>query len=410
MPSFQYKAIDGSGASVKGVTEAETTVAVVESLLTKGLHCTDVRIAKGSSPAAQASESAPSVSFGSRVSPLEIALFLRQLSTLIDSDVPLMQSLSLLHRQSTNPLLHQILGAVIEDIKGGTDFSGALSKWPKTFSAMVVSMVRVGETGGVLGPILDQLADITEREQQTRSEVRAAMIYPVIVVLVGIVVVSILMVFVVPKLTATFLEMGAALPLPTEILISISTFAESYWWIVLGCCIAAFVALQIWRKTEKGGMAFDRIVLRIPLMGSLAKKAAISRFSRALGVLIGGGVPLLEALAVVKGVLDNAALSAVIDRATEGLKEGESLANELAKETDMFPELVTHMIGVGENSGTLDRMLLKIAETFEWQTQQAVKMMLSLLGPVMILSLAVVIGFIALALILPMFTMQQFMV
>jgi type II secretion system protein F len=401
--NYRYKAVDASGGRTEGAIEGDSQAAAVQALLSRGLHATAMREAPegAAGPAVGAS-----FSFGGRISPLEMSLFLRQLSTLVNSDVSLLQSLTILQRQMTNQRLREILESVRTDVQGGSDFSQALGRYPRVFTPLIVSMVRVGETGGVLGPILEELAAITERDQQTRSEVRTAMVYPIVVVAVGILVVGILMTQVVPKLTSVFADMGVALPMSTQLLLAISAGAKNYWWVGLAGVAGLGVALRLWRATDEGRLASDLAMLRAPIFGDLARKASISRFSRALGVLLGGGVTLLESLQVVKGVLANAALGAAIDRASAGLREGQSLARELEKE-ELFPPLVTHMIGVGEDSGALDRMLIKIAETYEWQTQQAVKIMLSLLTPVMILCLAVVVGFIALALVMPIYSMNE---
>jgi type II secretory pathway component PulF len=281
-----------------------------------------------------------------------------------------------------------------------------LAKWPKVFPPLVISMARVGETGGVLGVILEELAGITERDQQIRTEVRTAMIYPVIVVVFGVLVVAILMGYVVPKLTAAFDDMGVELPLLTRVLLDISEIVKSYWWAALAAVAGVFAAGRAWRATDEGRLQSDMAMLKAPVLGTLLRKSSVARFSRALGVLLHGGVPMLEGLGVVKGVLGNAALGASIDRAASGLTEGDSLARQLSKEP-LFPEMVTHMIGVGENSGELDRMLVRIAETYEFQTQQAAKVLMAIITPVMIVSLAVIVAFIALALTLPIFSMSQ---
>lgn len=401
MPTFKYKAIDASGAWIKGVVESPSSTIAIASLTRQGLHPSEIEELADSS-----ANSSSSGSLLGRVSAVEMALFLRQLATLINSDVPLVQSLTILERQMKNARLKGIIATVREDVQGGTEFSRALQKHPQAFSPLAVSMTRVGETGGVLGKILDEVATITERDETIRSEVRAAMIYPSVVVCVGILVVTFLMVFVVPKLTGVLSDIGTNMPLPTQMLLVISAIAKKSWWAIALVIAGLFIALRAWRATDAGRLQFDRFVLHMPVLGGLALKSSISRFSRALGVLLGGGVPLLEALRVVKGVLNNAALGAAIDRASSGLREGGSLADQLDKQ-NLFPPLVTHMVAVGENSGKLDQMLAKIADTYDWQTQQSIKIMLSLLAPMMILVLAVVVGFIALALVLPLLSIQD---
>lgn len=399
MPSFRYRAVDASGAWVKGVVEEASSSVAVESLTRQGLHPAEIEEVDGAAAPQQGSAVSRK-----KISAVEMALFLRQLSTLINSDVPLVQSLQILERQITNPRLRAILTVVREDVQGGLDFSQAMARHPQAFSPLAISMARVGETGGVLGRILEEVAKITERDQTTRGEVRAAMVYPMIVVCVGTAVVAFLIIFMVPRLKD--LLQGGQMPLPTRVLMAASDYAVQFWWIVLLVLAGAFFAFRAWKATEEGKLQFDHLVLRMPVFGPLVLKSSISRFSRALGVLLGGGVPLLEALRVVKDVLANAALGEAIDNASAGLREGGSLAGQLEKQ-EMFPPLVTHMIGVGENSGRLDQMLIRIADTYDWQTQQAVKIMLSLLAPVMILALAVVVGFIALAMVMPILSIQQ---
>ncbi len=399
MASYRYKAVDPSGAWVKGVVEGDSANLALESLSRKGLHASEIR-----EVAASEERRSSGVALFNRVSPVEMALFLRQLSTLINSDVPLVQSLSLLERQMRNQKLKTIITAVREDVQGGTEFSKAMQKYPEAFSPLAVSMARVGETGGVLGRILDEVATITERDETTKGEVRAAMIYPSIVVCVGMAVITFLMVFVVPKITDALT--GTRMPLPTRILLRVSDLTQHYWWMGGIALIAVVLGLRAWRSNEAGRLQSDLLILHMPVFGGLSLKSSISRFARALGVLLSGGVPLLEALQVVKGVLDNAALGRAIDNASAGLREGGSLAGQLEKQ-ELFPPLVTHMVGVGENSGKLDAMLIKIADTYDWQTQQAIKVMLSMLAPLMILALASVVGFVALSLILPILSLQK---
>ncbi len=401
MPEFQYKAYDSAGQLVAGVIDSDSQALAMQALRGRSLHPKEIRLA-------DETKSAPDGGFawGRRVKKVETALFLRQLATLVSADVPLVQSLSILERQTTNPALREVVHEVCQDVQGGVEFSKALAKWPKVFPQLVVSMARVGETGGVLGIILEELAGITERDQQMRTEVRTAMVYPVIVVVFGVLVVAILMGYVVPKLTTAFDDMDVALPFLTTILLEISALVKSYWWAALASVAAVFVAGKAWRATDEGRFHSDMAMLKAPVLGSLLQKSSVARFSRALGVLLHGGVPMLEGLAVVKGVLANAALGASIDRAASGLKEGDSLARRLSKEP-LFPEMVTHMIGVGENSGELDRMLIRIAETYEFQTQQAAKVLMAVITPVMIVGLAVIVAFIALALTLPIFSMSQ---
>lgn len=402
MPSYRYKAINESGAWVKGVVEEHSSATAMESLTRQGLQPSEFEEVSGK--AAVAGSTSPSFTFG-RISAIEMALFLRQLATLVNSDVPLVESLSILERQIRNSRLREIIETVREDVQGGTEFSRAMQKHPQAFSPLAISMARVGETGGVLGRILDEVATITERDETTRSEVRAAMVYPTVVVCVGVAVVTFLVVFVVPRLTGVLSDMGS-MPMPTKILLAISGFARKAWWIVALALAGGFISLRAWKATDLGRLQYDRFLLHMPVLGNLALKSSISRFARALGVLLGGGVPLLEALHVVKDVLNNAALGEAIDNASHGLREGGSLASQLEKQ-NLFPPLVTHMVAVGENSGKLDQMLVKIADTYDWQTQQAIKVMLSLLAPMMILVLAVVVGFIALAMILPLLSIQD---
>jgi type II secretory pathway component PulF len=401
MPEFQYKAYDSAGQLVSGLVESDSQALAMLALRGRSLHPKEIHLSRG-----EKAKGGAGFSWSKRVTNVEMALFLRQLATLVSSDVPLVQSLLLLERQATNPALREVVHAVCQDVQGGVEFSKALAKWPKVFPPLVISMARVGETGGVLGVILEELAGITERDQQIRTEVRTAMIYPVIVVVFGVLVVAILMGYVVPKLTAAFDDMGVELPLLTRVLLDISEIVKSYWWAALAAVAGVFAAGRAWRATDEGRLQSDMAMLKAPVLGTLLRKSSVARFSRALGVLLHGGVPMLEGLGVVKGVLGNAALGASIDRAASGLTEGDSLARQLSKEP-LFPEMVTHMIGVGENSGELDRMLVRIAETYEFQTQQAAKVLMAIITPVMIVSLAVIVAFIALALTLPIFSMSQ---
>jgi type II secretory pathway component PulF len=406
MPQFTFKALDSTGAKTNGNLMAGTKASAMDRLSGRGLFVTDI---EENRTKAENGGGKRSWTIGSGVSTSELVLFIRRLATLAASAIPLVESLKALSRQVGSTALRGILTDVTERVQRGHSLSAALAQHPKVFPEMMVAMVRVGETGGILAPVLEQLADFTERDREIRSEVMGALAYPCMVLTLACGVITFLMTTAVPKI-AVMLEgmQGAALPLPTQILLAASDAIRSYGLIGLFLIIVAFFGLAQWRRTPAGKLALDRAKLNAPLLGGLIRRTAIARFSRSLGALVHGGVPLMEALDVVKRVMNSETMTQAVDRMQQCVQKGGSMAVGLEGEESLFPEMVRYMISAGEESGHLDEMLFKIADVYEMETRNAVKMVVGLLAPLMILLLAGVVGFIAMAILMPIFQINQY--
>ncbi|MCX8036848.1 MAG: type II secretion system F family protein [Candidatus Sumerlaeia bacterium] len=410
MAEFYYKAITAEGEEVTGTLVAPHRRMALQSLASKGLTATDLsevdQARAGGSLLerllALGRDKAP------RVKGTEVTEMTRQLATMINSDVTLIDALSVIYEQAESEAVKQVVGKLRDAVKGGENLSTAMEAQPGTFSPLYTSMVKVGETGGMLGDVLNQMADLLEAEQEVKGEVRAALAYPLIVLLLGVATVVLIFTFVMPRILKIFEGVEAALPLPTQILMQSGAFMREHWWhIGLGIVLIVVVVAQLLR-TERGRLVWDKVRLRLPLIGPLVRKAAIARFSRCLGALVHGGVPLLEGLESVSALLNNRVMSRLIDQAMASIKDGRSFADSL-RGNDLFPAMVTHMVGVGEKTGKLDNMLMRIAETYERQTRTLIRVLISMLAPMLIICIATMVAFIALALLLPIFKMNQLM-
>jgi len=408
MAEFSYKALTADGEIVAGSLTAPHRRMALQSLEAKGLTPTDLE--EFAAGGAKGSFLDRLLSVGKervpRLKDAELTEMTRQLSTMINSDVILIDALGVIYDQAEQESLRTVVGKLREAVRGGESLSAAMARQPRTFSPLYISMVRVGEAGGLLGDVLNQMADLLESEQEVRGEVRTALAYPILVLVLGIATVIMAFTVVMPRVLRIFTGVQAALPLPTRILINTGTFMRAHWWhLALGLSVVVVVLVQLVR-TERGRELWDRIRLRVPLLGALVRKSAIARFSRCLGALVHGGVPLLEGLESVRALLNNRVMSRVIDQAMGSIKEGRSFADSLRR-SDLFPSMVTHMVGVGEKTGRLDHMLQRIAETYERQSRRLVRMLISLLAPALIICIAGMVAFIALALLLPIFKMNQ---
>jgi general secretion pathway protein F len=408
MADFNYKAITAEGEVVAGVLVAPHRRIALQSLEAKGLTPTDLHEVEAAQTGGSFLERLLASGRGRtpRLKGPELTEMTRQLATMINSDVTLVDALSVIYEQAEQESIRGVVGKLRDAVKGGESLSASMTNQRETFSLLYISMVRVGEAGGILGDVLNQMADLLEVEQEVRGEVRAALAYPLIVVALGVATVILIFTFVMPRILKIFEGVEAALPLPTQILMKSGAFMRAHWWhLGLGMIVVVAAIIQLVR-TERGRELWDRIRLRLPLVGPLVRKAAIARFSRCLGSLVHGGVPLLEGLESVGALLNNRVMSRLIDKAMVSIKEGRSFADSLRKNT-LFPPMVTHMVGVGEKTGRLDHMLLRIAETYERQTRTLIRVLISLLAPMLIICIACMVAFIALALLLPIFKMNQ---
>ena len=397
MPSYTYKARDKSGLVVSGTREAPNERVVADRLSDLGYYVISVSLEK----------EAPEARLFTRrkkVTTQNIVTFTRQLATMIRAGMTFTVSLDTLSQQTENPTLKEIVGKLKKDVEGGLAFSDALVKHPKVFSELYVNMIRAGEAGGVLEEILERLIFIAEREGETKSRLQAALTYPAVVVSVAILVVGFLAVAVFPRFMNIFATAGVTLPLPTSILLAVSSFVQSYWWLILGGILIIIFSYRGYSRTEGGGFIIDRIKLKIPIFGLLIKKIVVARFARILSTLHSSGVPILNALEIVERTIGNVVISRVVENVRVSVREGESIAEPL-RISKVFPPMVVHMITIGEESGALDKMLTEVADTYDREVDYALGNVTAALEPILITVMGAVVAFIALSLFLPYFDM-----
>lgn len=405
MPVYEYKALDPAGKTTTGIIDADSTVGARQKLRGSGIFPVEVRETT-SKPKGVSSGQASVSSLFQRVKPGEISVMTRQLSILLGAGVTLVVSLDTLISQITNPLLKKIMAQIKESVNEGNSLAFSLSQHPKLFSQIYINMVRAGEASGSLDLVLNRLAEFSERQETLKGRFKAAMAYPVIMFFIGTIILFFLVTFIVPQITSIFTDMHQTLPIPTLVLITTSNFLKSFWWLVLLIFGGIIILLKKLVKTPKGRYLWDKIKLRIPVLGVINIKMAVARFGRSLGSLIQNGVPLLTALDIVRNIVNNTLIAQDIDNAMEQIEAGKSLAAPLSQSL-WFPPIAVQMISVGEHSGKLEDMLDKIAEIYEGETEAQIMAMTSLLEPVMILTMAVSVAFIVFSILLPIFDINQ---
>ena len=411
MPSFAYVALDSKGQQVSDYLDAPSHSDAVNSLRGKGLFPTSVQERdRMAPPLSEAREPKKSGSINLSIPFLQrktikgktLMIFTRQLATLIDAGLPLLRGLSVLAKQEPDPVLRRTITQLADGVQGGGTFSEGLAGHPRIFNRLYVNMVRAGELGGVLEVVLNRLAEFQEKAQKVKGKVTSAMYYPAIVLVIAVAIMSFLLVFIVPKFEQIFTDMlgGKPLPLLTQFVVGTSrTVKDNFLWIILG--IGGIVA--IFRQlvsTPRGSLLFDRFLLWAPLFGDLNRKSAISRFTRTLGTLVTSGVPILSALNITKETAGNAVIAAAISKIHDSVKEGETIVRPM-EASGVFPPMVMSMVDVGEETGQLSEMLLKVADLYDDEVDNAVSGLTSLMEPIMIVFLAVVVGTIVIALFLP---------
>jgi type II secretory pathway component PulF len=411
MIAFRYEAIETGGAPVQGVIEAEDRKAALQVLGRRGLFPSTLEITcsnGGASvpTAAVAPTRSPEQHSGKRIRRKDITAFTREMSALLSAAIPIPQALNGLGEQEENPALREVVLKISDAVRKGASFSAALDEHPKLFSKLYISMVRVGEEAGALQQVMADLADLLEHEDEVRSEVVAAVAYPVFVLGFGMVTVTILLTVVLPKVMGMLQDMLPILPLPTLILLKVSDFLHRYWvWVLVGT-IGAVTGLWRYLHSPPGADAWDKLKLRLPLVGAVFRAAALSRFARTLGTLVKSGVSLLPSLKIVESTIGNRILARQIARVAEEARGGDSLAAPLRK-LGIFPGTAVQMIDVGEETGRLDDMLLKVAEIEERHMRARTKTLISLLAPILILVVGAMVGFMVIALLLPIFKMSR---
>ena len=403
MPQFDYKAKKDDGSVVSGTLQAESERSALDSLGRMGVF--PLEIASHDDRPAPSSSAAPRRA-GGRVKTPDVALFTRQLGDLLKAGVPLNRALSTLHEQATSAALAEVITAVGKDVSSGAGLHEALAKHPAVFSGLYTSMVRAGETGGFLEDCLLRLSIFIERDLELRSRVKSALAYPALLIVIGSGAIGFLMVFFIPRFSEIFAKMGDNLPLPTQIVMGASSFVRHWWFLLLGAFAALLVGVNQLSQTGPGRRMLDRLRLRVPVFGDIVRKNAISRFTRTLGTLLKSGVPILGALAIAKEAMGNAVLEEDVIEAAAGVKQGKSLA-EILRASNAFPPMVVQMIAVGEEGGNLDEVLVNVADSYDLQVERAVRVFISLFEPALLVFMAALVGFVVIAMLLPVFSLSS---
>ena len=405
MPVFEYTALDAKGKTTSGIIDAEGSVAARQKLRASGIFPVSIKETYETAPK-KASKSFDLSRRFSRVKPVEVAMMTRQLATLIGAGFPLVSALDALAPQTKSHGFKKIITQIKDSIVEGNSFAQALSRYPATFSPLFINMVRAGETSGTLEIVLERLADITEKQQALMTRIQTALAYPMFMLVFGTIVLFILLIYIVPTFTSIFADMHQALPTPTRLLIFLGNFFKSYWWIIFAIIGVIWFLLNRAKKTEKGRLWFDKIVLALPITGNAVKKLAVARFARTLGSLLENGVSMLVALDIVKNIAGNIMISEAIETGAIEVGKGQGLGAALSGR-GIFPQLSIQMIQVGEQSGELEKMLNKIADVFENEVETSILRLTSYLEPVMILVMGMCVLFIVLSICLPIFEMNQ---
>jgi general secretion pathway protein F len=409
MPVYQYRGYRTDGGSATGIVDAESPKVARLKLRKDGVFPTEMEEQQGAVRSTTARAGAQSIAGGGRFITLtvnDVALITRQLATLLVAGLPLVDSLGVLVDQTEKKSIKSLLADIREAIRGGVSFSAVLERYPKDFSPIYVHMVRAGESSGALDQILFRLAEFLEKQLALKNKVTNAILYPAIMLVVGTVILFFLVTFVVPKITAVFLHSKQALPWPTVVLMEVSRFCADYWMVLLGFTLGTIWMIRRLLGTEAGQLARDRAVLKIPLIGEVARMVSISRLASTLATMLSSGVQLLDALDVSRRVMNNRVLEQAVEEARQNIREGETIAEPL-KRSGEFPPLVTHMIAVGEKSGEMEEMLRRIGQIFDGEVDRVITRFTSLLEPVMIVVMGVIVLFIVVAILLPIFEMGQ---
>ncbi|MCB9584287.1 MAG: type II secretion system inner membrane protein GspF [Polyangiaceae bacterium] len=405
MAVYEYRGIlVNTGKATKGYKDADNIKALRGALRREGILLTEAT--EEAQRKARAKKELNLLAVFQRPKTSDIAVMTRQLATLVRAGVPLVESIGALSEQVENEQLVRILTAVRESLNEGTSFAKSLGAHNKVFPPLYINMVEAGEASGTLEAVLERLADFMENQARLKGKVTGALAYPVLMAIVGTILVGFLMVAVVPKVTAIFDNLGQQLPWYTRLLIFVSDIVAGYWWLLIGLIVVGVIGFRRWKAKPEGRKKWDKFRLRVPLFGRLNLLVAVARFSRTLSTLLSSGVPLLTAMGIVKNVLENALLEEVVSNAIGSIREGESIAVPLKKSGE-FPPMVTHMIAVGERSGQLEQMLENVSRAYEADVEVRVQALTSLLEPLMIVVMGGLVGFITMAILMPLIQMND---
>ena len=405
MGTFQYTATDSAAKIVQGSMDASDERAVVTWLRANGYYPIKVGQPGVVTEARPGLVGLPT-RLGRAPSTQDVLAFTQQLATLLEAGMELDRCLAILLDLTDNQRFRSILRSILADIQAGSSFADSLAKHPRLFSRLYVNMVKAGEASGVMEVILLRLAGFLERSKAVRDEITSAMIYPLLLLLVGGGAIVVMMNFVIPRFAQIFADAKQVMPLPTRILLAISAFTTDYWWIFLAVIVVAWIALRAYLQAEQGKVRWDEFKLQLPLLGSLVREIEVSRFARTFGTLLQSGVPVLAAVAIVKETVTNRVIAGAMVRLQEGVKRGEGISGPL-RATGAFPSFSIHMAKVGEETGKLEEMLIRVADTYDERVRRTVKRLTSLLEPVLILSLGAIVGFIVLSMLLAIFSINE---
>ncbi len=415
MARFRYIAMDGKGAEVEGVIESGSQNQAVSTIRAQGLFPTrvsEVGGGGGKTPKASVpSQKSALVAGGARklpfmmarVKPKQLMVFTRQLATLIQAGLPLLRGLRILLKQEKTPGLRAALAGMGEAVESGGTFSEALAQFPKTFDKLYVNMVKAGEAGGVLDEVLTRLAEFMEKAERIKGKIKSAMTYPVVVLVAALGILTFLMVFIIPRFAEIFNDLlgGKGLPPLTQFVIGLSDAIANQWYLILAGGFGGAMVFKVLKKTERGGLMADRLKLGMPLFGGLFRKTAVARFARTLGTLMSSGVPILQALNIVRDTAGNRVIAEAIQNIHDSVKEGESVAMPM-EASGVFPGMVVSMVDVGEETGALPEMLVRVADGYDEEVDTAVEGLTSIIEPIMIVLLALIIGTIVIAMFVPL--------
>lgn len=405
MAVFSYKGMDAAGKKVSGIIDAENLKSARAKLRKVNVFPTEVNEG-GRKDGVSVSGGFSIRKFFGKPKVSDVANMTRQLSTLINANIPLVDALSALVEQIEQPVLRSALSEIREKVREGARLADAMRSYPNIFGDLFINMVHAGEISGALDTVLLRLADFTEGQARLNSKVKGALTYPLVMGIVGVALMGFLLVFVVPKIVKIFEDTKATLPLPTRVLVGLSGFVQNYWYLVILAGIGLYFAFKKYKAKPKGRRFLDKMSLKVPIFGDMFRMIAVSRFCRTLSTLMAAGVQLMPSLDIVKGIVDNMILSEVIEETRTSVKEGESIAEPL-KRSGQFPPLVTHMIAIGEKTGELETMLEKVANTYDDQVNTKVSTLTTLLEPLMIVVMGGIVAAIVLSILLPILKLNQ---
>ncbi len=402
MPVFEYRALDAKGKNIKGIVDADSEALARTKLRSQGRYPVAIAVSRSK----QGKTSGQGIGLFERVKSEEISIMTRQLATLLGAGIPLVQCLDSLVAQTRNSVLKKVIAQIKGSVNEGNTLTNAFSEHPKLFSSIFINMVRAGEASGALDIVLERLADFGEKQEVLKGRLRAALIYPIFMAVIGSAILFILITYIVPNITQVFNEMDQVLPLPTLFLIGMSDFLKAYWWAFIIFLALLFFGFRAFIRRPAGRSFWDLFKLKIFITGPVMQKVILARFASTLGSLLESGVGLMTSMQIVRTLVNNVHVARVIDKAMEQIQKGQSMTDALS-ESEWFPPMFVQMIAVGEQSGNLEVMLDKVAKAYEREVETAIQGMTSLIEPLMIAIMGMAVGFIVLSILLPIFEMNQ---